>query len=274
MGFFGSLLSGAKSLIGSIFGDGESSSSTRNSTHSSTRSYTHSSTHSSTSVSNTQTIYEPDKVKVTELENARMSRAIEAQKEIMQMNAQMQFAIIEAQQKGFERATEILKEMMISLNNIAQERLVLIENGHFEVVEKIEKLYMELEKEIRNDSTSFNLNELPKMLALLQQFPQESPSAKLYEKSIDKQIEMNMTFFTQKLNALHERQKLMVISAIASKEQILEQSSQIVLARIAFLDKQLQEQKNIQLIQNQSQNINAISSKSNYDDVEVKLIER
>ena len=81
---------------------------------------------SRTSVSNTSTVYEPDKVKVAELENGRMDKAIEAQKEIMQMNHEMQILIMEAHQKGFEHSTQVLKEMMQTLNQIAQERLILI----------------------------------------------------------------------------------------------------------------------------------------------------
>jgi len=253
MGFFSSLWDGAKSVVKTVFGDHSSTEATSNS-----------------NISNTQTIYEPDKVKVAELENGRMDKAIEAQKEIIQMNNEMQLYIMQAHQKGFEHSTKVLKDMMRSLNLIAQERLVLIENGHFEVVEKIEKLYLGLEKEIREDNNSFNMSQLPQMLEMLSKFEVGSASAKLYEKSVDKQIELNGVFFTQKLGALHERQKLMVTSAIKSKEQVLEHSSQIVLDRMKFLDKQLEYQQNIQFIPNQTQpqQINLTSN-----DNEVKLIE-
>jgi hypothetical protein len=254
MGFFSSLWDGAKSVVKTVFGDHSSTEATSNS-----------------NISNTQTIYEPDKVKVAELENGRMDKAIEAQKEIIQMNNEMQLYIMQAHQKGFEHSTKVLKDMMRSLNLIAQERLVLIENGHFEVVEKIEKLYLGLEKEIREDNNSFNMSQLPQMLEMLSKFEVGSASAKLYEKSVDKQIELNGVFFTQKLGALHERQKLMVTSAIKSKEQVLEHSSQIVLDRMKFLDKQLEYQQNMQLIPNQPepQKIKQDSS----DVTDVKLIE-
>jgi len=256
MGFFGSLWDGAKSIVKTVFGDHSSSEVTTN-------------TNSSTS----NTVYEPDRVKVAELENERMDKAIEAQKEIMQMNQEMQLYIMEAHQKGFEHSTQVLKDMMRSLNQIAQERLILIENGHFEVVEKIENLYLGLEKEIRDDNDSFNMSQLPQMLEMLSKFEVGSPQAKLYEKSIDKQIELNGTFFTQKLGALHERQKLMVASAIKSKEQVLEQSSQIVLDRMKFLDKQLEHQQNMQFIPN-TQQPQQISLTSNNDEtIETKLIE-
>jgi len=209
MGFFsgiGSFISSAVDTIGSIFGGGSSSSSNHNS--------------SSNSNSNTEIIYEPDKVKITQLENDRMEKAVIAQKEIMEMNHNMQLMIMEANQKGFENSSNILKELTISLNKIAQDRLILIENGHFEVVQKIENLYMQLEKEIRDDNTSFNLNELPEMLKMLDKFDKDSSSYDLYSKSIKKQMNMNMSFFAQKLSALHERQRMMVESSIKSKDLI------------------------------------------------------
>ena len=232
-----------------------------------------SSSRSSVSTSNTSTVYEPDKVKVAELENGRMDKAIEAQKEIMQMNHEMQILIMEAHQKGFEHSTQVLKEMMQTLNQIAQERLILIENGHFAVVEKIEHLYMGLEKEIREDNDSFNMDQLPKMLEMLSKFEEGSTSAKLYEKSVDKQIELNGDFFMKKLNALHERQKIMVESSIKSKELVLEQSSQIVLDRMKFLDKQLEHQHAMQLIPNQMQSQPLTISKDKDDEIDVKMIE-
>ncbi len=234
---------------------------------------TESKSSSKTSVSNTNTVYEPDRVKVAELENERMDKAIEAQKEIIQMNSEMQLMIMEAHQKGFEHSTKVLKEMMQSLNQIAQERLVLIENGHFEVVEKIENLYLGLEREIKEDNDNFNMEKLPQMLEMLSKFEIGSPSARLYEKSVDKQIELNISFFEKKLGALHERQRLMVESAIKSKEQVLEQSSQIVLDRMKFLDKQLEHQQNMQLIPSQQPQQVELNKNNDSDTIETKLIE-
>lgn len=68
MGFFSNLWDGAKSVVKTIFGD-----------HSSSEVTSNTNTHTSTS----QTIYEPDKVKVAELENEKMDKAIEAQKEMV-----------------------------------------------------------------------------------------------------------------------------------------------------------------------------------------------
>lgn len=245
MGFFSNLWDGAKNVVKTVFGD-----------HTSSEVVTSTNAHTSTS----QTVYEPDRVKVAELQNNRMDKAIEAQKEIMQMNQEMQFYIMEAHQKGFEHSVTLLKDMMKSLNQIAQERLTLIENGHFAVVEKIERLYLGLEKEIRDDNDAFNMEQLPKMLEMLGKFDVGSPSAKLYEKSVDKQIELNGSFFTAKLSALHDRQKIMVESAIKSKDLVLEQSAQIVLNRMNFLDKQLEHQQTMQPLTHQAQPLAHVTS--------------
>ena len=193
-----------------------------------------------------QTIYEPDRVRIEELQKENNQMMIEAQKDIIQMNGQMQSLIIQAQVKGFEYSSNILKDMLSNLNKIAQERMILIENGHFEVVERIEKLYMSLEKEIRTDNTNFNLNDLPQMMEMLEKFDKNSSSHELYKKSVDGQIQMNMEFVNKKISALHERQKMMVASSINTKELVLEQSSKIVEDRMKFLEKNLENNKNQQ----------------------------
>jgi hypothetical protein len=66
----------------------------------------------------------------------------------------------------------------------------------------------------------------------------------------------------------------MVESSIKSKELVLEQSSQIVIDRMKFLDKQLEHQQNMQLIPNQMQaQPIQVNQDNNSEAVEVKLIE-
>jgi len=227
MGFWSWAADTVSSVVGSVFGSDTSSSGQ----------------HSSSHRSDETTMYEPDKVKVAQLENEKMDKAVLAQKEMMQMNADMQRVLMQAQQKGFEHSTQILKDMILSLNGLAQDRLLLIEQGHFEVVEKIEKLYRGLEQEVQGDQSTFNLEELPKMMALYEQFPKGGAAANMYQKAIETQIEANSMFFAEKLKALLERQRIMVASTVQSKDLILEQSSQIVRERMKFLEEQLTQQQ-------------------------------
>jgi len=229
MGFWGTV----GSVVSSWFGSNTSSS---------TSSYN----------SSVETIYEPDKVKIAELEkdranieNKRVSLMADAQKEIIELNARMQGAIIEAESQSFEHSAKVLKNLMHDMNLIAQQRLELLENSQFEIVRKIETLYLEFEREVQKDNDSFQLEKLPKMFDILERFPPESSSHKLYTGSIDKQINLNIEFVSKKLSDLSNRQKLLIESTNETKIRILEQSSKIVEDRMKFLDNQLESRKEL-----------------------------
>jgi len=229
-----------------------------------------SNTSSSTSSysSSTETIYEPDKVKVAKLEkkrakieNERVTLMANAQKEIIELNARMQGAIIEAEAKSSQHSAEVLKNLMKDVNIIAQQRLELLENGQFEVVKKIETLYLEFEKEIQKDNYGFQLEKLPKMLEILEKFPPESSSYKLYEDSIADQRKLNIEFVSRKLSDLSKRQQMLIESSSETKNMILEHSAKLVEDRMIFLEKQLDSRKEL-AIQN-SQNKLELGSRDN-----------
>jgi DNA-binding ferritin-like protein len=208
---------------------------------------------SSSSSYNTETIYEPDKVKVAELENERAEMLVREQKEIIELNARMQGAIIEAEAKSFEHSAEVLKNMMRDINIIAQQRMELLEDGHLEVVKKIENLYSDFEREIQKDNESFQLEKLPQMLEMLNKFPPESSSHKLYSNSVDKQINLNMEFVSRKLSDLSKRQNALIESAKETKKIVLEHSNKIVEDRMQFLEKQLEKRKELAIQNSQNQ---------------------
>jgi len=225
-----SSFSGAVDLFKSFFSGGSDSSSSRSETSSSNYS----------SSSNSETLYEPDKVKVAELENSRSKRLIEAQKDIIELNARMQVAVIEADARGFEHSVNVLKSLMSDMNLMAQQRLNLLENGHFETVEKIELMYRDLEIEVKKDNRSFQLEELPQMYEILEKFSSESASHKMYLNSIEQQIQLNITFVAEKLKGLLQRQNMLIESAVDTKKIVLEQSAKIAENRMIFLEKQIQ----------------------------------
>jgi len=221
MGFFSSAMDIVGDAVDSIFGGSSSSSSSRS--------------------SNVTTMYEPDKVRVEELRKENNKLMIDGQKEIIELNAKMKIAMIEAEAKGFEYISNILTKLTKDMNIIAQQRLELLENGHIDIVERIENMYQKLYKEIREDSEKFNLDTLPSMLEMLNKFDKDSSSHRLYEKSIEKQIELNMNFFQEKISALLKRQQSLIDSSIQSKEQILSHSAKIVEDRMLFLQSQIKQ---------------------------------
>lgn len=199
------------------------------------------------SSSTTQTIYEPDRVRAAELELQRSELLIEGQKDIIELNARMQAAVIEAEARGFEHSANVLKSLTHDMNLMAQQRLTLLENGHFEIVKNIESFYHEFERELQKDNHNFQLEKLPAMFDILNKFPENSTAHKMYSNSIDKQIDLNINFVADKLKGLTQRQQLLIESSVASKQLVLEHSSQIVSDRMKFLEKQLEHRKTLAL---------------------------
>ena len=202
-----------------------------------------------------QTVYEPDRVRIEELQKENNQMMIEAQKDIIQMNGQMQGLIIEAQVKGFEYASKILTTLTNDINIIAEQRIKLLENGHLDIVARIETMYSKFEKEISKDNDKFNIKTLPKLLGILNKFEEGSTSYKLYEKSITKQIDLNIDFFSEKIKALLKRQQTLIDSSVKTKEHILENSAKIVEDRMKFLEKNLETQQKSLDFKSNSQNL-------------------
>jgi hypothetical protein len=222
-----SWFSGVVDFVGSLFSSSSDSSSGGG----------YSSSHSSS----TQTIYEPDKVRVAELENRHAEILIEGQKDIIELNARMQAAVIEANVRGFEYSANVLKSLMTDMNTIAQQRLQLLENGHTEIVKQIEHLYLDLEREIKKDNDAFQLEKLPQMFEVLGKFSENSAAHKMYLDSIDQQKQLNISFVADKFKGLMQRQQILIESAVDSKKLILEQSGQLVADRMKFLESQIKD---------------------------------
>jgi len=203
--------------------------------------------------SSVQTLYEPDRVKIAEWESKKATILIDGQQEIIKLNAKMQMSILEANIRGFEYSANILKSINNDINIMAQERLELLENGHIEVVNRIETLYLSFEKEIKKDNDNFQLNKLTQMCELLNKFPADSISHKIYSDSIIKQINLNISFVGDKLKALKERQHILIESSLESKKIILAHSNKIVEERMKFLETQIE--KNQFLLSNSTQEI-------------------
>lgn len=76
---------------------------------------------------------------------------------------------------------QTIVEMQKQLNDIAQKRLLIIEQGSAAAVQEIESMYSQLEDKIQKDNDTYNTEKLPKLLALLEQYDENSAAHKLYE---------------------------------------------------------------------------------------------
>ena len=240
MGFFSSVssfVSSAASAIGSFLDSGSSSSGGRDrGDYSSSRS---SETYHISKVTN----YDPDKVKVATLENERVELVKDAQRELMQLNAQLEVAMIEARCKGFQAMQGAMMNMLREVNILAEERLVLLENGSREQIQKVEAMYADISKDIENDD--FMFEKVPKLLDIASKFPEGSESHNTFINGIDREMATHFDFKTEQLKKLNERCQSVVNSVITSKEQMQKHIDTVITKRIEQIEQTMQ--SNVQL---------------------------
>ena len=234
MGFFsglGSLASSAVSAISGFFGGGSNSNSggrDRDNYSSSSESY-----HTSK-----VTHYDPDKVKVAELENERIGLMKEAQLEITEFNTKMEAAMLEARCRGFHMMQQAMMGMLKEVNVLAEERQVLLEKGSLQQIQQVETMYADLKSDVQNDD--FLQNKVPQLLNLASQFPEGTDMRQTFMKGIDQEMATYFSFKTNQLNKLNERCQVVVASVVASKERMQAHIDTVVTKRIEQLEHVMQ----------------------------------
>ncbi|WP_256413974.1 hypothetical protein [Acinetobacter sp. 5862] len=192
----------------------------------------------SSSSSSTVTNYDPDKVEVAKLENERVHLVKEAQQELMQLNAQLEVAMIEARCRGFQAMQGAMMNMLKEVNILAEERLILLENGSREQVQKVEAMYADLAKDIENDQ--FMFEKVPQLLDMANKFPEDSASHKMFMQGIDREMATHFDFKTEQLKKLNERRQTVLDSVVESKKQMQAHIDLVVTKRIEQIEQVMQ----------------------------------
>ena len=192
----------------------------------------------SSSSSSTVTNYDPDKVEVAKLENERVHLVKEAQQELMQLNAQLEVAMIEARCRGFQAMQGAMMNMLKEVNILAEERLILLENGSREQVQKVEAMYADLAKDIANDQ--FMFEKVPQLLDMANKFPEDSASHKMFMQGIDREMATHFDFKTEQLKKLNERRQTVLDSVVESKKQMQAHIDLVVTKRIEQIEQVMQ----------------------------------
>ena len=181
----------------------------------------------SSSSSSTVTNYDPDKVEVAKLENERVHLVKEAQQ-----------AMIEARCRGFQAMQGAMMNMLKEVNILAEERLILLENGSREQVQKVEAMYADLAKDIENDQ--FMFEKVPQLLDMANKFPEDSASHKMFMQGIDREMATHFDFKTEQLKKLNERRQTVLDSVVESKKQMQAHIDLVVTKRIEQIEQVMQ----------------------------------
>ena len=218
MGFLGDIIDGVKNF----FSGGKSNGGSR-----------------STSNTTTNTTYEPDKVKIAEIEadtkirlaNMEMER-IELMKQakidMLQFETESQIAIEEAKVKGFMAMAQTIIALQNQLNEVAQKRLIIIEKGSLELVKELELFYDELGAKIKTDQEMYSAEKLPKLLAILGEYEEGSVQHTIYAKQIEKDMDAQMQHYYKQIENLSLHQAQIIESMLTEKSRMLAQTDSIV----------------------------------------------
>jgi len=222
LGTLGGLVSSGLSAVSSfISGDSGSSDSSHRS-----------------SSSSSSTSYDPDKVKIAEIdketqlqlagkEQERIEMMRDAKIEILREQAKFEEAITQTKLNGLQQMSEIIVNMQDRFNDVAEKRLKIIEQGSMDIIRDIESFYHELQKSIEQRDIEFTENKLPNLLEQLEKYPEESASHKLYFKKIDSLIANQTSYSERALIDLSDRQDKIITSSLATKERITAHTDQL-----------------------------------------------
>lgn len=199
---------------------------------------------SSSHHTNVQIIEDKDGIRKAELENERIHLMESAQHRIIEANTKMQLAIEQAKVQGFIISQRAMAAMLVELNRLGQDSLQMLENGSFEQIRQVETMYKDLAKDIQKDDALFTQEKLPRLLERLEQFDENSPSHKLFQKAVDGQIAAHFDFITTQLNNMEARKKVVVESVLRSKERMQTHIHGIAEQQVALLGQRLEQQAN------------------------------
>lgn len=212
MGFFGRI----GSFVSGLFGGGGSKSRT-------VENYT----------------YEPDKVKVAEIEAStqrflankekeRIELVKNARLELLEFETRSEAALMQARIEKNGRLIEQLLKMQERMNEIAQKRLEILVSGSMDIIKDMENFYSELEQKIKDDMDYYETEKLPKLLSILENYQPGTASYEIYKNQIDDDRKQQLKLMKHQIKAISERQNMVLQSINDSKNRITDQTSEIV----------------------------------------------
>lgn len=188
--------------------------------------------------SRSTTTYEPDKVKVAEIERdtkiqlanmetERIEIMKQARIDILEYETQCQVALEQAKAQGLGVMAQMIINMQDKLNEVAEKRLQIIEKGSIQIVKEIESFYDEIGDKIQADNDKYNREKLPALLDILNQYEPGTAAFEIYSQQIQDDRKIQQQHYMKQIEAVSERQNMVISGFISSKEKIIEQTGQI-----------------------------------------------
>jgi len=227
--------------------------------------------------SRSTTTYEPDKVKIAEIERdtkiqlanmetERIEIMKQARIDILEYETQCQVALEQAKAQGLGVMAQMIINMQDKLNEVAEKRLQIIEKGSIQIIKEIETFYDEIGDKIQADNDKYNREKLPALLDILNQYEPGTAAFEIYSQQIQDDRKMQQQHYMKQIEAVSERQNLVISGFISSKEKIIEQTGQITQGMLDSVQAQVlqlgTDMKNNMALPNNEEEKLALPSKS------------
>lgn len=227
--------------------------------------------------SRSTTTYEPDKVKVAQIEadtkirlanmeTERIEIMKQARIDILEYETQCQIALEQVKAQGLGVMAQMIINMQDKLNEVAEKRLQIIEKGSIQIIKEIETFYDEIGDKIQADNDKYNREKLPALLDILNQYEPGTAAFEIYSQQIQDDRKIQQQHYMKQIEAVSERQNMVISGFISSKEKIIEQTGQITQGMLDSVQAQVLQlnadvQNNMALPNNEEEKL-ALPSKS------------
>ena len=161
----------------------------------------------------------------TEIERIELEK--EAQLDYLRFQAESQKALIYAQTQGASVMAQTIISFQEKMDELAKNRLLIIENATLPIIRDIETFYVELQHRIEEDNFIYDTEKLPALLALLEKYEESSPVFNLYYKKVEDDIASQAEHYRQQIAEVAQRQTQVISGFMDSKKLIVEQTKQI-----------------------------------------------
>ena len=196
----------------------------------------------------TTTTYDPDRVKAAqidkeraEIENERVELMRRAQLDIIEAQTKSRIAQEQARAAGFVRIAEAITAMQEKLDEIAEQRLAIIERGTLQAVREAENFYTELEAEIQSQQEKYMTEKLPALFKVLERYEEGSSAHTLYFETIQNDIALQINHTAHQLESARVRREKMIESIHETKREITSRAENITAGILDTLNKKLSE---------------------------------
>ena len=182
--------------------------------------------------------YEPDKVRIAEIERQtrleladketeRVELMRDAKIEILKAQAMTQAAIEKARAEGMREMTQHLINLQKEMLDIAEKKMVIIETCALPIIRDIETFYSEIAEKIQNNNDEYNTKKLPQLLEILGNYEEGTTSFKIFAAKINDDSIRQGKFIEDQLQQVSARQNYVLQSFLSSKEKIVDQTGKI-----------------------------------------------